>query len=173
VLEDGAVDGVLARYLALNSSAQSATTALPEGEEEAPARAIAVHVSDLDGQARSTFQLGEPWRARVEFELSRSLPHVIAGFGLQSLDGSPLITWWSAPRHLGAGRYIADFECDVPLSATEVTFAVGLTSDEKSIYYAEGVGALSITEIATGPQPHRASGCGVLFTTDRPEIKAA
>ena len=34
VLEDGAVQGVLARYLVLNSSAQSATTALPDGEEE-------------------------------------------------------------------------------------------------------------------------------------------
>lgn len=173
VVEDGAVDNVLAHYLALNSSAQSATTALPEGEEAAPARALAVHISDMDGEARSTFQLGEPWRARVEFELDRALPHVIAGFGLQGLDGTPIVTWWTAPRDLAPGRYSADFECDMPLAATEVTFAVGLTSDEKSIYYAEGVGALSISEIATGPQPHRAAGCGVLFTIDRPEIQAA
>ena len=173
VVEDGVVEDVLARYLALNSAAQSATTALPEAEKEAPARAIAVHVSGMDGKARSTFQLGEPWRARVEFELNRPLPHVIAGFGLQSLDGTPLVTWWSAPRDLGTGRYTAEFECNVPLAATEVTFAVGLTSDEKSIYYAEGVGAVSIAEIATGRQPHRASGCGLLFTLDRPEIKVA
>jgi len=173
VIKDGAVDGVLARYLALNSAAQPATTALPEPVEQAPARAIAVHISGIDGQARTTFQLGEPWRARVEFELHRPLPHVIAGFGLQGLDGSPLVTWWSAPRDLPPGRYAADFECDVPLAAAEVTFAVGLTSDEKSIYYTEGVGALSISEIGPGPQPHRASGCGVLFTTERPEIKAA
>jgi lipopolysaccharide transport system ATP-binding protein len=173
LIEDGPVDDVLARYLTLNSSAQTATTALPDGEMEAPARAIAVHVSGIDGKARTTFQLGEPWRARVEFELKRPLPHVIAGFGLQNIDGSPIITWWSAPRNLAPGRYTAEFECDVPLAASEVTFAVGLTSDEKSIYYAEGVGALSITEIATGPQPHRASGCGILFTLERPEIKAA
>lgn len=173
VIEDGEVDGVLARYIALNSSAQSATTALPDGEVEAPARAIAVHVSGMDGKPRTTFQLGEPWRARVEFELNRPLPYVIVGFGLQGLDGAPLVTWWSAPRDLAAGRYTADFECNIPLAAAEVTFAVGLTSDEKSIYYAEGVGTLSISEVGAGPQPHRATGCGVLFTTERPEVKAA
>jgi hypothetical protein len=171
VLEDGPVDGVLARYLALNSSAQSATTTLPEGEGAAPARATAVHVCAVDGQARTSFQLGEPWRARVEFELHRALPHVIAGFGLQNLDGTPLVTWWSAPRDLAPGQYAADFECAVPLAAAEVTFAVGLTSDEKSIYYAEGAGLVSISEIAAGTQPHRASGCGVLFTLERPEIQ--
>jgi lipopolysaccharide transport system ATP-binding protein len=173
LVEDGPVEAVLARYLASNQSVRTATTLLPAGETDAPARATAVHVCGVDGNPGASFRLGEPWRVRVEFELVRSLPHVIAGFGLQNLDGTPIVTWWSEPRDLGPGRYAAEFECDMPLAATEASFAVGLTSDEKSVYYAERVGALSISDVAAGPQPHRASGCGVLFTTHRPEILAA
>ncbi len=173
IIDDGAVESVLSRYLALNQSARTATTLLPEGDANAPARATAVHLSDASGRPAASFRLGEPWRARVEFELLRPLPHVIAGFGLQNLDGSPLVTWWSAPRDLESGRYAAEFECDIPLAATEASYAIGLTSDEKSVYYAERVGALSISEIAAGTQPHRASGCGAIYTLERPEIQTA
>jgi lipopolysaccharide transport system ATP-binding protein len=170
VLEDGTVDEVLARYLALNSQAQAATTALPDGEKDAPTRGLAVHVLAIDGRARSTFRLGEPWRARVEFELHRPLPHVIAAFGLNSLEGVPLITWWSAPRDLGVGRYSVEFECRVPFSAGTLSFTIGISSQEQTLYYVENVGSVNITEIAVGEQPLRASGAGLVIGTERPGI---
>lgn len=170
LLEDGGVDAVLANYFALNGATQSATIDLPGGENEAPTRGIAVHVSDIDGRARSTFQLSEPWRARVEFELHRPLPHVIAALGLRSLEGVPLITWWSAPRDLGAGRYSVEFECRVPFSAGTLSFTIGISSQEQTLYYVESVGSVVITEIAIGEQPLRASGAGLVISTERPGI---
>ena len=171
VAADGKVEEVLACYLALNSAAYSATTELPPPIEGAPAQALAVRTSTLDGTPCATFRLGEKWCALVEFQIHSTLPHVIAGFGLRSLDGTPLVTWWSAPADLTPGHYTADFLCDLPLAAGEMNFAIGLTADEKNIYYAEGIGALSISEVALATQPHRATGCGVIFTTERPQIR--
>ena len=168
---EGAVEGMLARYLALNSAGLGVSTELPPGEPDAPAHATALHTFNAAALPSATFRLGEPWRIRLEFEVRRTLPHVIAGLGLRNLEGLPIATWWSAPRDLGPGRYHVDFDCDLPLAAVDLNFAVGLTSDEKSIYYAEGVGAVTISEAAVATQPHRAGGCGIIFTTARPEIR--
>jgi lipopolysaccharide transport system ATP-binding protein len=171
VAAEGEVESVLTKYLALNSSALCASAELPPGEPDAPAHAIALHTFGADGARSATFRLGEPWRIRLEFEVLRALPHVIAGVGLCNSESLPLTTWWSAPRDLDPGKYCAEFQCDLPLAATELNFTVGLSTDEKSVYYAERVGSVEISEAAEGDQPHRASGCGLVFTTVRPEIR--
>ena len=173
IATEGEVEPVLAQYIAINSAARQSSTELPPGEPDAPARATAVHTFAADGAASATFRLDERWRIRVEFEVNRALPHVITAAGLRNTEGTPLVTWWSAPRNLEPGRYFTEFECELPLAATDVNFAIGITSDEKTAYYAEGVGAVHISEAASGIQPHRASGCGLLFTTARPEIRDA
>jgi len=170
VSEDGRVETVLGRYIALSNAAQSAVTELPPGEAGAPARATTVRTFGMDHQPNCTFRLGEPWRARVEFEVLAPLSHFIAAFGLRTLEAVPLITWWSAPRDLSPGRYAVEFPCDVPFSAGSMEFTVGLSSGERTLYYAEGVGGITISEIAVGAQPFRASGAGLLTSMQRPEI---
>jgi lipopolysaccharide transport system ATP-binding protein len=172
ILEDGPVDKVLARYMTLQTSAVAARTELPPGDPAAPARALAVVTRTTAGEPIAHFQLREPWRATVEFEITSAQSHVLAAFGLRSIDGVPLITWWSAPRDLAPGRYAADFLCDVPFSAGSLNFAIGISAEERSLYYAEGVGCVTIDEIAIGDQPVRASGTGVLTSLDRPPICA-
>jgi hypothetical protein len=83
-----------------------------------------------------------------------------------------LITWWSAPEDLAPGRYTAEFLCDIPFSAGSLDFAVGISSQERVLYYVEGVGCVTIDEIAAGEQPLRASGSGLLASTHRPSIRA-
>jgi len=168
--EEGSVETVLSRYIALSSVSQTAVTELPPAEAGSAVRATAVRTCGLDDEARSIFRLGEPWRARLEFELSSALPHFIAALGLRTMESVPLITWWSTPRDLSPGRYSVEFPCDVPFSAGAVDFTIGLSSGERTLYYAEGVGGITISEIALGEQPFRASGAGLLIGFRRPEI---
>jgi hypothetical protein len=63
-----------------------------------------------------------------------------------------------------------DFIMDAPLQACQLSFVTGLTSNEKSIYYEEDIGYVTIVEVAEGKQPHRASGTGVLLTESISEI---
>jgi lipopolysaccharide transport system ATP-binding protein len=171
ILAEGEVERVLTKYLAINSTELAATVELPPGEADAPARGLALHTHDSADQPSANFRLGEAWRIRLEFETKTPLNHVIAAVGLRNLEAIPLITWWSAPRDLPAGRWSAEFLCEVPFSAGSLDFAVGISSDERALYYVEGVGSVTISEVAIGEQPFRASGGGLLTSNQRPEIE--
>jgi len=166
---DGAPDCVIAHYLANNAAALSATMEMPPGEDSG-ARATTLRLSTPDGTPRTLFRIGEPWKVRVEFQLTRDLPHVIAAVGLRSIESVPLVTWWSAQSDLRAGSYSVEFECDIPFSAGEIDFVVGISSQEHTLYHAESPGGVAISEIAVGAQPLRSSGTGVISTTQRPPI---
>ena len=167
---DGTPDTVIAHYLANNAAAVRPEMEMPAGEG-AGARATRLALSTVDGTPQSLFRIGEPWKIRVEFEVTRELQHVIAGVGLRSIESVPLVTWWSAPRDLGAGQYAVEFECGIPFSAGEINFVVGISSHENTLYYAESPSGVAISEIAVGEQPLRSSGTGILATTQRPPIQ--
>jgi lipopolysaccharide transport system ATP-binding protein len=169
---EGAPDAVIAHYLANNAAALCATIGMPAGDDPG-VRATALKLSTLDGRPQSLFRIGEAWKIRVEFELGRELRHVIAAVGLRSMEAVPLVTWWSAPADLGAGTYAVEFECDIPFSAGEITFVVGISSQENTLYHAESGCGVAISEIAVGEQPLRSSGTGILATNQRPPIRTS
>jgi hypothetical protein len=106
----------------------------------------------------------------MEFEVSYSVPHIIAAVGLMSLDSVPIITYWSKPKDLGPGRYCVEFDCRLPLAACDIQFIVGLSSYERPFYYVQGVGHVSISPVAVKEQPLRSSGTGLLFSLQQSEI---
>ena len=59
---------------------------------------------------------------------------------------------------------------NVPLSACQISFVVGLSSREDTIYYKENVGHVTILEIAKGEQPYQPFGSGILMTKMRNKI---
>jgi lipopolysaccharide transport system ATP-binding protein len=166
---DGRTQGVISQYLASCSDELRANMDLPHAEG-AEAWGTTLRLESFEGKPQPSFLIGEPWKIHLEFELDRELPHVIAAIGLRSIDSIPLVTWWSAPADLRAGRYSVEFHCHLPFSAGEMNFVVGLSSNERALYYVEGVGAVTISEIAMGEQPFRTSGTGVLASTERPSI---
>jgi lipopolysaccharide transport system ATP-binding protein len=171
VVTGGAVEPVLARYLQLNTAELASTTDLPPGAPDSPARALAVHTYDTAGAPTAVFRLGEVWSIRLDFEVKAAQEQLVAAIGLRTIDAIPLVTWWSAPHDLQPGRYSVEFTCDFPFGAGLLNFAVGITTDERSRYYVDGVGSVTISEVAIGAQPVRASGAGLLVTTQRPAVR--
>jgi lipopolysaccharide transport system ATP-binding protein len=169
VVLDDTPEAVIARYVAAHENQAAATLALPAAGTAV--RHATLELRDTQGAARGHFRLGEPWGARLTFELDESRPHVIAAVGLRTLEGVPLITWWSAPLDLAPGRYQVDFECAVPFCAGNYNFAVGISTNERAIYYVEGVGSLTLAEVAEGAQPFRSAGSGLVTTRERPLIR--
>ncbi|MGB8353004.1 MAG: polysaccharide ABC transporter ATP-binding protein [Chthoniobacteraceae bacterium] len=165
----GEIAPVITQYLSSCSDEKSASIKLPalEGLE---ARAIELRLTTFDGKPQPHFLIGEPWKIHLEFELTRETPHVIAAVGLRNIEGQPLVTWWSAPADLHAGRHAVEFHCRFPFSAGKMNFVVGISSNERPVYYVEGVGAVTISEISQGEQPLRASGTGILASSERPAI---
>ncbi len=166
----GPSDQVIAQYLASSAEDLSTSVALPRSGPEVPGEATCLRFHTTSGQPQAEFRLGEPWRIGLEFELRKPLDQVIAGVGLMTIDSIPVITYWSRPKDLSAGRYSVEFTCDIPLAACDLQFAVGLTTHQRPFYYVQGIGHVSISEIAQGEQPVRASGAGLLQSAQRCEI---
>lgn len=184
--EDGPVDKVIQSYLNLNDDGGTTDQIeLPEsgilvsgGEEQRrleftpPGRATLLRVTDKDGNAKSTFYLGESWRVSLEFELNKPAKHLIAGVGLKSTSDVAIVTLWSKPQDLQAGKYTANFEIDLPLAACDLRFTVGLSNFERAFYYCEGVGKVSILEVLReGEQPFRVLGSGVLLSPQVEDVR--
>jgi lipopolysaccharide transport system ATP-binding protein len=145
--------------------AELAARELPEMLEK-----LVVKTFNSRGLIAGQLALGEPWSIRFEFELRKTVQHCIAAIGLQTLESVPIITFWSQQADLGPGVYAVDFQCEVTLSAGPVSIVAGLTSFERVIFYREGITQVSISELASDTQPHRASGAGLLTSFVRPEI---
>jgi lipopolysaccharide transport system ATP-binding protein len=166
----GSTDVVISHYLASSASEMTTTVALPRGAPDDPGEATSLHFYTLDGTPQAEFRLGEPWRIVLDFELHRPMEHVIAAVGLLTIDSFPIITYWSQPKDLAAGHYRVEFECDLPFSACDIQFATGLSSHQRAFYYIQGIGHVSISEIAQDEQPVRASGAGLLLNSRKYDI---
>lgn len=120
---------------------------------------------------KAQFKLYEPWFIHLEFQLYKPVEHMIAAVGISTVDSIPVATYWSKPRNLPAGKYKIEFEVDLPLKACELQFTVGLSRYERAFYYQERVGLVSISEIATGKQPFRSVGAGILLTPQSNDVE--
>ena len=167
----GDTDQVLTQYLIRDESEVSAVVDLPLGSIDAPGRGISLCFFTQDGNLKAEFKLGEPWLIVLEFIVSRHTKHVIAAVGLKTIESVPIISYWSEPEDLAPGRYSVQFECDVPLKSCNLNFSVGLSSNERAFYYIDGIGYVSISEVAIEEQPVRASGGGLLFSSQKCMIK--
>jgi hypothetical protein len=106
----------------------------------------------------------------LEFELSKQLEQVMISIGIMTIESVAVITYWSQPKDLPAGRYRVEALCDLLLAAGDLQFAIGLSHDGRVFSYMPGVGHVSISEIALDKQPFRASRSGILVSLQRPEI---
>ena len=166
----GAVEHVIGRFLSASSAEFEASIALPPGDSSSPARGTRLESMSATGERKSNFLLNEPWRIRLEFEILKPLEHVLAAVGLRNVETVSLVTWWSAPADLQPGKYSVEFLCDLPFSAGGINFVIGISSHERTVYYLDGVGRVTISEVASEDQPLRASGTGILVSLQRPPI---
>jgi lipopolysaccharide transport system ATP-binding protein len=166
----GAPQSVIAEYLSAASEEKRASAVLESEELPYPLKKIGVTTLNDQSQCTGYLRFGEPWRIRLQFEISARIDHCIAAIGLQTLDSIPITTFWSQPADLEAGGYITEFPCHLSISAGEVTIVVGISSFERTVFYRERFSQVSISELADGEQPHRVSGAGLITATFRPQI---
>jgi lipopolysaccharide transport system ATP-binding protein len=166
----GSPEEVIQEYLRTVADKQQAIVALPPEELVEPIKRLVVTTFDGKGEITGSIILGERWQIRVVFEISAALEHCIVAVGLRTLDAIPIVTIWSRSTDLQSGDYVVEFPCDFSFSAGQVTIAVGISSFERPLFYREELAQVSISDVADGEQPHRASGAGFITSFSRPEI---
>jgi lipopolysaccharide transport system ATP-binding protein len=166
----GPAADVIAKYLEMVGEGNQAVVSLTGDDLPQPLKSLVLRTLDSRGEITGFLKLGEHWRIRLEFEIAGAIDHCIAAAGLQTLGSIPVVTYWSQPANLEAGKYVIEFKCDLPLSAGEVAIAIGISSYERVLFYREGLGRVSVADLAGAGQPFRASGAGFVTSFSRPEI---
>jgi lipopolysaccharide transport system ATP-binding protein len=161
---------IVARHLKMAAARHQAVVSLAGDDLPRPLERLVVTTINSRGEITGSIRLGEYWRIRLEFEISKPIGHCIVAAGLKTLGLIPVITYWSEPADLTSGRYISEFKCDVTLSAGEMTIVVGVSSYERALFYREGVAQVSIAEQSDASQPYQSCGSGVIASFSRPEI---
>ena len=167
----GPADSVIDQFLASTTSEISSIVALPSGPADAPGAGMSLRFFTEDDTPQAQFHAREAWRMVLDFEIFEPTLHVIAAVGLATLDSVSVITYWSKPKDLEPGRYSVEFECNLPLKRCDLQFAVGLSSHERAFYYVHRIGHVSISEVASGQQPFRTAGGGLLSSLQQSEIR--
>ena len=131
----------------------------------------AVPLFDEKGKPSNILLSKEKWLVSLEFELTESLPSVVATIAPVTSEGVTISAIWSKPKDLQPGIYSVNYEIELPLAACQLSFIVGLSSRGQTIYYKENIGSVTITEISGGQQPeYRPKGHGLFITDNQPEI---
>jgi lipopolysaccharide transport system ATP-binding protein len=92
-----------------------------------------VHVESADGRGLPAYSVGEDWRIRVGFHLSRAMQEFVIAVGFLNSEGIPVQTAWASPRSLQAGDYEAVFiQNSVRFAAGNYTVIVGLTERDQA-----------------------------------------
>jgi len=169
LLFDGMSETAITKYLVNLIDSSTGITELPIPISEIPAYALYLVTTNKIGVPTSEFRMGEPWNVTVIFRIVRFISHFIIGLGIGTVEHGPVMTIWSEPKDIQPGLYQVTYEIDVPLSESNVQFAVGLSSHELTVQYLDRVGNIRVMDIAVGDQPLR-SNIGMLFNAVRPPI---
>jgi len=170
MVKEGEVNEVLSNYMK-NTYIETPTVDLPPAENNDPIFGKRLHFFNKKGSPSNVFRTREKWLATLEFELTESLPHVVAAIGPVTSEGVTISAIWSKPKDLHPGIYCVNYEIELPLAACQLSFIVGLSSMGNTIYYKENIGSVTITEISEGQQPeYSPKGNGLFITDNQPEI---
>ncbi len=171
VLYKGPTEDAINTYLSLRSLGKDHLVHLPHAAPGAQGCGLTVSFLSTENYPKSDYKIGEEWLIHLEFQIFRKTEHVIAAVGLISTEDISITTFWSKPRDLTPGKYSVEFLCDLPLKAMTIQFAVGLSSYERTFYYADRVGSVTITEVSKDKQPLRASSSGILMNYQESDIQ--
>jgi lipopolysaccharide transport system ATP-binding protein len=130
----------------------------PPTYPDPPGTGKQIQIMNSVGVLKTDFYINEPFKIEFEFEIFRDTSHVIAASGLFTSDNTPIISYWSYPKDLTAGRYKCSFIFNLPLSSMAIQIGIGLTTNEQVFYYVPSAGNIKIVNVALGQQPYRTSG---------------
>ncbi|MEE9405587.1 MAG: ABC transporter ATP-binding protein [Algisphaera sp.] len=142
----GEVQAILDRYQTPEEDASPPTpqVTLPPPKLDAPVEGLHLRFANTHGQPATRFALGEPFSVELDLKVHRTLPACVIALGMTSADGTPVCTCWSPPADLPPGQHRVHFPIELPLKATALQFALGISSNDLVHYYASELGHINI-----------------------------
>ncbi|TDB63465.1 ABC transporter ATP-binding protein [Arundinibacter roseus] len=152
--QQGELSKVLDTYLSINKSAGASFLFQPPANlEECPGYVIRVTIEDLAGTLLPEIPLWDPWQVRIRFKVQKTIPHFVAGMGINTSLGMPLQTTWSKPQDIRAGEYEIIFQnTDLAYAPGIYYLDIGLSSYLRTFQYISQTVALHISDVPSPQQ---------------------
>lgn len=146
LVEQNSIDKIVNRYLQSGDSGQ-AIFDIPEPKELTYGFAYKVFIENKKGEALYEIPVGSDWRVRVLFKIVKPTEHFIIGLGIVSSYDQPIRTSWGEPTDIQPGEYEMIFDnSDILLTTGVYKIVVGLSSNERTFHYEDGVVSVTISD---------------------------
>lgn len=172
IAADGDTWSVLEKYLGDGNAGKSTFQIdVPQQELSQQGFVHTVNIENGNEQPSVTLSVGKTWQARVCFRILQKVDHFMIAFGLRTVDDVPIRVTWSEPCTMFPGEYQAVFREDtVILASGRYLIAVGLSTYERAIHYAENAGYVEFAEFTEDGEYIRNSGTGTVLNPMRVEV---
>ena len=171
IIYDGDTEEGIMEYLDVNNKELSAKIIL-SNTNNSFGNATKISFFNSRNEEKAEMKLFEDWSVLLEFHIKQKLDSVVAAVGIFTSSGIGLVTYWSKPKNLVPGKYTVKFDCDLRLKVTDLTFAIGLTSNDLSFYYEDGIGLVRIIEESMHDNPYVSKGSGLLLSSQKETIQS-
>ena len=142
----GDIDDIIGNYLQSGEDSQSVFK-LPKQVESSNGYAHKVFIEDMNGKPLVEIPVGDYWRARILFKISKRTTHFIVGFGIVSSLELAIRTSWSSPQDIEEGEYEIIFSNNDLLLTTGIYgIVIGLSSEQRTFQYVDNVVTISISD---------------------------
>lgn len=151
----GHIDTIIEHYLQSGEGSQSEFK-LPKPDDLNFGYAHSVYIEDLNGKPLVEIPVGDNWRGRIVFTITKPTPHFIMGFGIVSSLDQPIRTSWSEPQDIQPGEYELIFNNDDLMLTTGIyNVVIGLSSEQRAFQYVDNVVSVSISDAGETAQNKR------------------
>ena len=147
---DGSIQSVIDSYLNTNTKMHyHKIFPLPESISEKSAWITELVINDKDGNIPSEILIGQKWDLKIKINSRMKISDFVAGVGICTQFGLPVMTSWSKKYDIEEGVYEVAFEFgEIILSAGIYYISLGLSRYSNSIQYIENVLSFTISDIS-------------------------
>lgn len=158
LLEQGPIDQVISSYVS-NNALSNGYFEVEKNQVENLSQLgeiISLSILDSKGELVGEVPAGETWTVKFVFRIHREHDSFVAGFGLQSMFGTPLNTSWSMPQRVTPGMYEVYFRnTDVYYNSGQYKISMGLSNDSRSYFYNDSEAFLIISDAGDSYESQR------------------
>lgn len=146
----GKVESIIGKYQEISFGCIAHTYDIPK-PINVPIYFNRMQIVDLQGNLRSSFAVGEPYKFKLFFEAEEPLKDIVVGIGFVNNMGTPVHTTWAKPQSFDKGKYLAEFSnSEVFLTTGIYKACIGISKlGNLNYHYCNDVGFFEILDSKT------------------------
>lgn len=140
------IDKIVTKYIQVPGLSQSQFE-VPDNNRNGPAYVHLISILSENNQLLQEIPVGDNWKVRINFRVTRTTEHFVAGLGIVSAFDQPIRTSWTVPQTISPGEYEVEFSNnDLMLTTGLYKLVIGLSEHERTFQYIDNLAEITISD---------------------------